>query len=53
MLMLKHVEHEIGDTVSIEDLLVYLGETTSQVEGINSRKSIFKRQKGVCTVFGM
>lgn len=28
MLILKHVEHEIGDTVSIEDLLVYLGETT-------------------------
>ena len=45
MLVLKHVEHEIENSVQLQDLLAHLRETTSQVEGIIFKDIYFMKAK--------
>ena len=51
MLILKHVEYEIADTASLEDLLAHLGETTSQVEGVTFKDIYFMEDKKEFVLF--
>lgn len=45
MLVLKHVEYEIGSQDRLESLVAHIGETTSMVEGVTFRDIYFKKDE--------
>lgn len=51
MLVLKHVEYEIADTTELENLLIHLRKTTSQVEGVSNKDIYFVKGKKEFVLF--
>lgn len=45
MLILKHVEFEIGEVTQLESLLSHLRETTSQIQGVTFKNIYFAKAK--------
>jgi hypothetical protein len=51
MLILKHVEYEIGDSGEMEGLVAHLRQTTSQVEGVTFKDIYFVKGKKEFVLF--
>jgi hypothetical protein len=51
MLILKHVEYEIKDATQLENLLVHIKKTTTQVEGVTYKDIYFVKDKREFVLF--
>jgi hypothetical protein len=51
MLILKHVEYGIADTIELENLLTHLRKTTSRIEGVNYKDIYFVKGKKEFVLF--